>query len=92
MTTKFESSQIVITPAARDAFDESFIQSCLQRHLTGDWGDLCDEDKASNDAALVEGQEGRLFSSYKHPQTGDKVWIITEWDRSATTVLLPSDY
>jgi len=61
----------------------------LQRHLNGDWGDLCDEDRRSNDAALKNGD--RLFSSYRI--TPDlKLWIITEWDRSVTTLLLPSEY
>jgi len=61
----------------------------LQRHLNGDWGDLCDEDRRSNDAALKNGD--RLFSSYRI--TPDlKLWIITEWDRSITTLLLPSEY
>ena len=61
----------------------------LKRHLDGDWGDLCDDDRRSNDAALKSGD--RLFSSYQ--VTRDlKLWIITEWDRSVTTLLLPSEY
>jgi len=61
----------------------------MSRHHRGDWGDLDEEDKAANDQALIDG--GRLFSAY-HSATGIKVWIITEADRSATTVLLPSEY
>jgi len=60
----------------------------LLRHVTGDWGDLCDEDKAANDRAVKEGT--RVFSAYVL-EDGTKVWIITEWDRSATTFLLPSE-
>lgn len=62
----------------------------LRRHLHGDWGDLCDGDWQLNDAALTSGED-RLFSSYQ--VTPDlKLWIITEWDRSVTTLLLPSEY
>lgn len=61
----------------------------LLRHARGDWGDLCDEDVKSNNQALR--LEGRLMSSYK---VGEMLilWIITEWDRSVTTLLLPSEY
>lgn len=62
----------------------------LYRHLHGDWGDLSDNDRRQNDAALKSGED-RLFSSYQ--VTRDlKLWIITEWDRSVTTLLLPSEY
>lgn len=61
----------------------------LDQHVHGDWGDLCDEDKQSNELALKNG--GRLLSVYRL-RTGSKIWIITEWDRSVTTVLLPEDY
>lgn len=61
----------------------------LRRHLHGDWGDLSDDDRRLNDAALKSGED-RLFSSYQ--VTRDlKLWIITEWDRSVTTLLLPSE-
>jgi hypothetical protein len=59
------------------------------RHARGDWGDLSSEDKLANKRALEEGT--RLLSAY-HLKTGQKIWIITEWDRSATTVLLPEEY
>ncbi len=61
----------------------------LSRHASGDWGDLCAEDKRLNDQS-VNGK-GRLLSSYEVTPTL-KIWIITEWDRSVTTVLLPSEY
>jgi hypothetical protein len=62
----------------------------VARHAMGDWGELSEEDKQQNEEGLVEYQ-GRLMSAYtsKH---GIKVWIITEWDRSVTTCLLPEDY
>lgn len=62
----------------------------LSRHLIGDWGDLCPSDRRRNDAALRSGEE-RLFSSYQVTPVLTLL-IITEWDRSVTTALLPSDY
>ena len=62
----------------------------LHRHLNGDWGDLDDYDKRQNDAALESGED-RLFSSYQIAP-GLQLWIITESDRSVTTLLLPSEY
>ena len=61
----------------------------LQRHVTGDWGDVPEEDRQSNEQALVHGD--RLLSSYRIGESLT-VWIITEADRSATTLLLPDDY
>jgi hypothetical protein len=61
----------------------------LQRHLSGDWGDLSDDDRQQNDAAHKHGD--RLLSSYQVTPTL-KLWIITERDRSVTTLLLPSEY
>ena len=60
----------------------------LARHLAGDWGDLCEEDKAENELSLKEGF--RLLSAYE-TEIG-KIWIITEADRSVTTILFPSEY
>ena len=61
----------------------------LARHVNGDWGEVCPEDRESNEAAVREGT--RLLSAYTL-NTGVKIWIITEWDRSATTILLPDEY
>jgi len=61
----------------------------LARHASGDWGDLCDEDLRENEMSLEKGF--RLFSVY-HAQDGTILYIITEGDRSVTTVLLPEDY
>ena len=71
-----------------------FIRSCITRHLRGDWGDCCQEDRDRNDIALQGGD--RLFSVFEIPQglfaLESKIWIITEADRSYTTVLFPSEY
>lgn len=61
----------------------------LARHAAGDWGDLCGEDRAANDRAVAVG--ARILSAYHTPE-GVKLWIITEADRSATTILLPEEY
>jgi hypothetical protein len=61
----------------------------LARHVTGDWGDLGDEDKEENELSVEQGF--RILSAYKL-QGGGKVWVITETDRSATTILLPEEY
>jgi hypothetical protein len=66
----------------------------LARHSSGDWGDLSGDDKAANDAALIPNEDGeceRILSAY-HLKDGTKIWVITEWDRSVTTILLPSEY
>lgn len=90
---KFELGQLLITPGAQDELDRNDVTpiELLRRHVGGDWGEMPEEDKKLNDAAVVSGEE-RLMSSYKLPKTGDKVWVITEWDRSVTTILLPSEY
>lgn len=60
----------------------------LARHATGDWGELCDFDRRQNEIALREGL--RVFSSYETP--AGRIWVISEADRSVTTILLPEDY
>ena len=61
----------------------------LIRHVTGDWGELDEEDKKENELSVKEGF--RILSAYEL-ETDVKVWVITEWDRSVTTILLPSEY
>ena len=85
----FELGQTVATTGVTEIINEIDIAVLITRHASGDWGDMCREDRESNETALLSG-EGRLFSSYNTP-TG-KIWIITEADRSVTTVLLPSEY
>ncbi|MDO8690677.1 MAG: hypothetical protein Q7R39_11825 [Dehalococcoidia bacterium] len=74
---------------AGDAGFSKFILESLRRHARGDWGDLSDEDRQANDLALKDGS--RLLSAYEQPGL-PKVWVITEADRSATTVLFPDEY
>lgn len=88
---KFSPGQIVATPGALAVMEEHQCQplTLLARHLAGDWGVLPAEDAQLNDGALK--LDGRLLSSY--PLGGDRrIWVITEWDRSVTTFLLPGEY
>lgn len=87
---KFLLGHVVATPGALEATSEDDRISALTRHIGGDWGDVCDEDKASNDEALEDGE--RLLSAYRSTKSGVKFWIITERDRSVTTFLLPDEY
>ncbi len=85
----FALGHIVSTPGALQAIPEGEITHALSRHHRGDWGELDEEDMARNNGALVKGE--RLFSQYVS-QGGVKFWIITEGNRSVTTVLLPEEY
>ena len=86
---KFPLGQIVATPNALSKIPNEEIVNALGRHSRGDWGTMDAEDLNANDQALLHG--GRLFSAYYTSQN-IKFWIITEHDRSVTTVLLPEDY
>jgi hypothetical protein len=85
----FPMGCLMSTPAAMAALTLEEMAWGLARHLSGDWGDLDAEDVRENEFSLKEGF--RLFSVY-HGANGTKFWIITESDRSVTTILLPSDY
>jgi hypothetical protein len=85
---RFLPGRIVITPGALAALSVEAVQAALRRHLSGDWGDVDRHDAAENDLSLQQGF--RLLSAYRDGDT--KFWIITEADRSATTILLPEDY
>ena len=87
----FELGQIVATPGALAALHKAGQEpgEFLTRHVNREWGDLSDEDQKGNDYSLEHGF--RLLSSYR-TNAGDKVWIITESDRSVTTLLLPEEY
>jgi len=91
MPTRFCTGKIVATPGALGALSRIGENplTYIARHVTGDWGDLDDEDRLENDRSLHDGC--RLLSAY-HLGDGTKIWIITEADRSATTVLLPEEY
>jgi len=91
----FQPGELVMTRGVMDKTEESqefsmFVLASLSRHLSGDWGDLGEEDKALNNNALDEEAPDRVFSMYKKGE--EKIYIITEWDRSYTTVLFPSEY
>ncbi|REJ86630.1 MAG: hypothetical protein DWQ34_27035 [Planctomycetota bacterium] len=86
---KFLPGQIVITTNAQETLHPEEIPVALDRHLAGDWGDVDEEERQENELSLREGF--RLLSVY-HDRNGVKFWIITEADRSATTILLPEDY
>jgi hypothetical protein len=87
----FKLGQMLTTPGALAALKESnqTPMEFICRHQSGDWGEMDDEDKALNDAALRDGS--RLLSAYQTSK-GVKLWVITEADRSATTILLPEEH
>lgn len=80
---------LTITPNAMNSVPPRDLLAALKRYCSKDWGEVCKEDWAENDRALLE--ERRLLGSYKS-ETGISFWIITEQDRSYTTILLPEDY
>jgi hypothetical protein len=88
---KFLLGRLVATPGALKALEEAGQSpfTVVNRHVVGDWGELDDEDRARNDEALTDGT--RLLSAYIL-KTEVKIWIITEADRSVTTILLPEEY
>lgn len=91
---KFSLGQIVMTRGVNELVAENaefakFVTESLRRHASGDWGDLPEEDKRENEYALDKYL--RLFSAYEKPPL-PKIWIITEADRSVTTILFPEEY
>lgn len=70
---------------------EKFVESSFTRFRNGDWGDMCAEDKRLNEKSL-KNDYGRLHGAYAYPGTGQTIWIITEADRSVTTILFPYEY
>jgi hypothetical protein len=88
---KFPLGHIVATPGALEAISApgEAVLDYLERHLAGDWGDVCEEDRQENERSLVNGW--RILSAYTL-KTGVVIWVITEADRSSTCVLLPSEY
>ena len=83
--------QTVATPGSLEALQEAGQTPLefLERHRRGDWGDVCGEDWTLNNLAREQGD--RILSAYRTTK-GKKLWVITEWDRSATTILLPDEY
>ncbi len=91
---KFDLGNVVATPGALALLEEEGVtaKSLIDRHVAGDWGDLPKEDARANDRA-VKSEDDRLFSVYQVGESpSNKVYVITEWDHSVTTVLLPEDY
>jgi len=88
---KFSLGRIVATPGALEAVQKANqnLFEFIRRHQSGDWGELCGEDKRENEFSLKNGF--RLLSAYRTLHDV-KVWIITEADRSVTTLLLPHEY
>lgn len=98
MQKTFKLGQVVMTrgisdKVSKDETFSKFVFDSLKRHAHCDWGDLCQEDKQENDYSLDRCL--RLLSAYKHSaykHNESKIWIITEADRSATTILFPEEY
>ena len=86
---KFNPGRIMITTNCFNTIASDETARGLARHLAGDWGEVCPEDWQENELSLKEGF--RLMSVFT-TAAGVKFWIITEWDRSSTTILLPEDY
>ena len=91
MAPKFPLGQIVATPGALQALARAGQSpwDFLARHVRGDYGDVCEEDRRENELALQQGF--RLLSVYT-TKAGETLWVISEADRSATTLLLPQEY
>ena len=99
LTPTFPMGQVVVTSSIKslmssDLSFHTFIYTSLMRHQEGDWGEVGEEDHESNEMALITGR--RLFSVYdcsaSHSVHGDRIYIITEADRSVTTVLWAAEY
>jgi hypothetical protein len=86
---KFNLGNLFITPNAQKRLSHVETFRALHRHAVGDWGEVTEGDREENELSLREGF--RIVSVY-HSKEGEKFWIITEADRSATTVLMPEDY
>jgi hypothetical protein len=90
LNPKFKPGMLAITPACARKVDPDYAMAALVQHLQGKWGLVDADDEATNNFALENG--GRLLSVYPLPDEPNDFWIITEADRSATTILLPEDY
>lgn len=91
MKAKFSFGKLVATPGALRAFENAGDNplTFLQRHLAGDWGEVGADDQAENEYSLKHGL--RLLSAYSLGN-GERIWVITEADRSITTSLMPNEY
>lgn len=97
MKTIFKTGLTVMTRGVADRIEAdplfaSFVTESIGRYLDCDWGDIEKDDARSNDEAVADGND-RILAAYKRegfPE--DRIWIITEWDHSATTILFPTEY
>lgn len=93
---EFELGTVYLTRGAAELQESdcgfaAFINACLLRYISCDWGDTCPEDSEANNDALISGE--RILAEYRQPNHPDwRIWIITEWDRSVTTILFPEEY
>ena len=88
---RFSLGRVVATPGALRALEkaEQLPEEFLDRHVNGDWGDVPEADKQENEVAIEQGF--RILSAYT-TSAGDRIWVLTEADRSATMILLPEEY
>lgn len=88
---RFSPGDVYITPGAAEALNEAkeMARDFLLRHLSGDWGEVCDQDRAENEFSIE--RHLRILSAYR-TKRGVRLWLITEADRSCTTLLLPEEY
>jgi len=87
---KFELGQLIMTQSIPFVLTPEEVANALLSHSLGNWGDICEADKKANDNAVANNDD-RIFSVY-HSRKVQKFYIITEWDRSVTTILLPNEY
>ena len=88
----FELGSIVTTTGAMRVLQDLDVSliALVTRHISGDWSEMCEEDQETNKEAVKYGD--RILSAYTLPDEQTKIWVITEWDRSVTTILLPEEY
>lgn len=84
------ATQAIAARMETDGEFRKFVYQSLDKYLNCDWGDTCEEDAALNDEAVKNGE--RILAVYMYKEPDVKIWIITEWDRSATTILFPEEY
>ena len=88
-SSPFPLGRLFVTPGVMEKLPVIEVNRAISRHVRGDWGDVCEEDWNENNRALEN--QLRLVSVY-HTKQGVKFYVITEWDRSYTTILLPEEY
>lgn len=97
MNRTFPIGQLLATRGVHDLVQDDpgfsdFAQTCFLKYRRCDWGDTCKGDKEQNDSAVAHGDD-RILAEYRHPDHPEwRLWIITEWDRSVTTLLFPDEY